>query len=923
MSEAYLLTISACPIIFTSPGLGTVTDMSVLPTTNDEWPSGHDLTTIANGALDPKYLQDWTEKIDLLNGNLDIDGLTFRIHDILMDYDGAQRNIASYLFTRTDQESCQLGATIEKNETTSFTVRGSYNPIPDAGAHVWINNEAIFIDSISGMTVNISERGWLGTFASKHEIDEGANYFPAIYLDYPGCFKAKVLLWRKDDNGTWSIIWRGVGGRAPRQSGNGAPIELQCEHWYTQFKNDGYKVIEATTNLVGFDTRRTAIRQTERSPARFPLTNIVYYTPYSFSTSVEDVGSNRLIFYRDAFESYYKLYEAPRVSGIGRRKEDDSLAIVENTSFWNYQAFITYGESIATVNIDEISAGLIDVSYRGFTPGNSTVSLPDGSSAVKISLPAGEALHVFRQDTALNVVIDGIQSMDTITFVSSGSVSTCETNTAFIGDIAEETIENQDKVAGFIYGASPHGERQMIVKGGSYDYTRQNDSDTPLYIGLPTVSFRDKEINKYTESRRQFHFVQQEVELAHRVSLKSRHWMDLIRYGIIEPLYNPNDWSFTFADYMAVKLDNPSFTTEFFLEPDNSYGDIVQGLSQFYSIVPVTTTGGKLRFQKLRKPSNTTPSVATLTSADLVEAPSWQTEGDQVITTVVYNSEGLQSGKLVINNRFAQGKYGVCQTVDVDLSKIGIERALFQREAVPLLSAHTQLRFFDFFGEPYLKVSFGVSLEYLDTIYPGMIVTLTEWLLPNGTGSRGLSAAKLLITEKSISLQDGTIRFTGMLFPNDNTSGYSPCIKISAINTGTKTLTIYTTYIDTGRADGPTDYAGSNLSIYTSNSGFSANDGGLAWLNIGDKVELILRNSTTFSTFSLTVASKGSGTLTVSETITTSPVDWPTEAAAGNVDLRFNGYTTSGIQAEQKTWAYLADGDTSLIATVAPAQKLR
>lgn len=100
------------------------------------------------------------------------------------------------------------------------------------------------------------------------------------------------------------------------------------------------------------------------------------------------------------------------------------------------------------------------------------------------------------------------------------------------------------------------------------------------------------------------------------------------------------------------------------------------------------------------------------------------------------------------------------------------------------------------------------------------------------------------------------------------------------------------------------------------------NDRGIGYFAPSQKVQLILRNTGNYSVFNATVASVGTTTITLSETVVTSPVDWPAQALNGNVDLRFSDYETSGILESQKTWAYIGDGDTGLLNGTIRNQKL-
>lgn len=960
-STGYLLTIAGCPVVFTSPGIGYIDSMSSLPINHADWPYGISaITQVANGALDPNSIGDFSEELDLLNSNFNADGITFRVHDILMTYEGETVNIASKLFTSKNQETCQLAATYTADDNTGqFTVRGE-NIVPDTLGFVWINGEALEKDSISGQNVNVNTRGALGTRRQTHRVDSSSHYYPTIFLSYPGPYRQKVLLWRRDEDGNWSVLWRGVGGRAPRASGNGVPIELQCEHFWTDLKGKTYEVTEAKTKLAGWDARKLGFR---------------IVTPTSPDIQFE-VPSNRNIEYNERdYPSRYSyglhyVWERNRATGqlfdgwttpVGIEADVTenkfSLILPDGSPSVNFrtQLFGNYGG---------VGAGIDARAIRPFQSSELPVTSDQdaGKKKVFIPIPEWSAFQVFKNGAVAadnnHLIVDRVDSLEQFDIVNSGSINTCLTRTTWVGDIEAESYRNPNIVysSGSIVSASfpsdptvvnglPHKARRMFYycSASSYDWAAQNLPNTsgagraPLYFESGSAVFKAKNpadtsfqrlsdnFSLGSESWRSIHFVMQQVDLEHRMSLKSRHWLDLIRYGIIEKFKYDADFDFSFNSYMSLKLQNPSLTTELLLEPKTSVGDAIQGLTQYYGIAPTTTTEGKMRFARITKPSTTTSSSWTLTSNDYVksEQPTWEDVGDNVVTTVVVSSDGIQDGKgTIINNQEARAKYGDVQRIEINMSKVGIEDAIFQREdAIGTIAADIQSNFFELFKDPYTAYTVHLPLSWMTRIYPGMVITVSDWLVPNSEGGRALASAKLLVQKKVTSLQTGKVSITGILFPRAVNTGFSPCVKISDVNVATKTLTVTSSYIATGRSstESPTDYAGSNLAGYSR----TANDLGINWFNPGDKVQFIIRDTATWIYQSYTIASVGSNTIVLSETINTGVVNWPAAATSGTLDLRFDAYGTSGLQVDQKTWAYLGDGTTRRIVSLAPIKKLR
>ena len=195
MKEGYILTIQGCPVGFASAG----TDMSNLPTGNADWPTGLTAGNVVYAGLDASFLGSWTEEIDPLESTFNGGNLTFRLNDKVVSYAGADRNIATYLFTRTDQDETQLTATLSATATTgdTFTVDVPHD-ITGTNFVVWIEGEAIYCSSVSTNTVTIQTRGYYGTKITAHTVDTTMNYYPTVWVDYPGTVKQDLKLWRQE-----------------------------------------------------------------------------------------------------------------------------------------------------------------------------------------------------------------------------------------------------------------------------------------------------------------------------------------------------------------------------------------------------------------------------------------------------------------------------------------------------------------------------------------------------------------------------------------------------------------------------------------------------------------------------------------------------------------------------------------------------
>ena len=980
-SQAYALVIRGCPVIFTTPGTrqagsglstGNPFDQeTIISLTNTIGWGEHGVPLIAEGTLDPTSLGEFSEEIDLLNHEFNADGMTFRIFDIPIEFGDMfsgieRRNIASFLFTKTDQITAQLSQSITASYTGGrLKFRGNTN-YPSVGSNFvfWIDGEA-FNGIVNSPSDEIEyTRRIYRTQPEDHFVLSGSNYYPTIYLQYPGCFKQKVELWKLFDTNEWKCIWRGVGGRAPRSASDGTAIELQCEHYWTDFKGKKFEVVEAKTKLAGWDSRKLSFRKYQKTGDMFSA----YHAPpdrYFETPTAQNIEYNT----RNYPSIYsYGLYDIfTDYNGTGEffdgwirttHLENDivdgnfSLRVpAPSQTSWRLQIFGNYGA---------IGAPIDSRAYRSFDLSEVPITSAeeDGAYVIKAPIPEWSAFQVFKNGALAtdnnHLFIDYVNSLREFNFISSGSQNTCLTRTVWVGEIDKEdyipqklptdqgffqaTSEPAD-TSGRAPSGGAHAARRMFYycQSGSFNFDWQRDPSirrngagrNPLYFMSGSAIFKDKnlrninmntETDPISETWRQIHFVMQEVELEHKISLRSRHWMDLVRYGLIERFRLSTDFDFSYRNYLRLKLENPSFATEIFLDGGQSNGEIIQAFSQFYGIVPTSTTNGQMTFCKIEKPTDVSKYDIAIAPEVYAteEKPTWENVGDNVVTSIFVNSEGFSGGKLAVFNQYSKAKYGDNQTINIDLEKIGIEDTVFQRpDPEAWVSSYVISNYLQKFLEPYTLLTFHLPLSYLDRIFPSMIVNVTDWLLPDGSGNRGIDAKNVLVVKRTVNLQEGRVSIGCVNFPGKRNYGFSPCLRVSSINAGTKTITINTgSYIATGRTEGPTDYSGANLEYYAK----TANDGGLGFITVGDKIQLILRDTATWVYDTFTVAAISAGTITVSETITTSPVDWPTYATTGMLDVKFAAYDTSGIRSQQRQWCYIGDGNTRRIKSIDPIQ---
>jgi hypothetical protein len=260
---------------------------------------------------------------------------------------------------------------------------------------------------------------------------------------------------------------------------------------------------------------------------------------------------------------------------------------------------------------------------------------------------------------------------------------------------------------------------------------------------------------------------------------------------------------------------------------------------------------------------------------------------------------------VIVRDQRTRQRYG--QRREVELALTGLPRARQNGSDARALAQRAMHRIIGLWGELRFMVTFKLPIDRLfgsSAIYAGDYILATEWNLPDGTGTRGLSNVPLFIMGRDVQLgEEPCIEYIALLMPV--AYGYAPCIKVNDMtigypSAGKTTIVADTQYIYAGSAD-ENDYAGA-----------ISDDLGVGWFQAGDKVALYLRDDTSGQReVSLTVESVDtvSGSLVVTPEVPLVPYDWDAAIVGGLwVDLVYDQavvLTDDG----QKSFAFVGTGN--------------
>jgi len=820
----------------------------------------------------------WSERMRLVDGDLDVDGMTFELHDVrpeqalgysLVPYDPGiaigKRWLTYFSRQSAEVDSAVLSASID-DAVTSFDLTASSasavsGSIPGV---LWVDDEAINCASIAGTTVTVASggRGYYGTKARAHLVDEEFGAIPEVWTAPPSLYRRRVILWRIDaTSATATPIWRGYSNR-PRLSPNGMSWQLQCEPAWTVDRARPLGLQTAGTHLRGYSTE--AIGFGAQMGKRYTIDSTTTTPATAFSTLQELLSWSKSV-----VEATLPGVGSSGATGVTAAQVD--LQIVPGTRRVRLSVQTSDANNNAMVAVCNVFGQLTLGTQSNSNPqySNCEVELPE--LALVLPLPYHASSTPTIPVRSVNTLPATFETPD----VSNNGPHRTVVRQALIGGAG-------DNARLVLYPEGSPSSDTGTLRGPSitaryryFDAKNGNVIDPPRFgnRGAITASGR----------------------LALGASVTTTHWLyglqAIVRdtNGIVRVGFDTRNFDDEVSEDTVVLTESELADRVWNLDGTMTLGDLAVPTLAAEGCCPAIREHGKVGFVAIRNPVATEQVIASFTPADFVVGTRALYEDSPV---GVVNTAEIEYGgeKVRLVDQRGVNRYGQGRAVSLKLMGLQLSQGIADARSI---ASRVLSRIVQVFGEPTSVLKWTTSLYFSD-VFLGDIVSVTDSTTPNGAGGRGSSERRCQVIARTIDLAKGTIAWEGIVLPL--VYGYAPACKIASISGAA--LTADTGYVLAGTPDA-TDYAG-----------FGGTDRGVSTFKAGFGVKLVARDTTTYTYYPGVVDSvdPSTGTITLTAPVPTSPYDWVTAAANDWVDIVFDDYDQPSVTSEQKLYAVCGNG---------------
>ncbi len=859
MSAGYALSLDGCPLLFRD---GTSTS---LPTSTDaDWSTAWTAACL----LETPQIS-WTERIHVIDGDMDVEAQTFQLHDASLGsgITGSYPCI-TYLTTRSSENIVGHKITGSISAAAlSITILAGGASYPSGSQVIYVDQEAILCDSRSGnvFTVNASGRGYYGSLAVAHTTTTdvyGASGAAVAWRDFPGFHRRRVILWRVSGAGVATPLWRGICGITPRLARGGAMMEIQAEHLWTRIADLPLGPPAAGAHLSRFNSGGI---QLGLRPGDNQLTVNIPWTGLFVSTSIQPTLDDAL---------------TAAVGALQRQADSVGVEATMRASVLNDA--IHFEVTVPTATMVTVAAQIAGGKKESVTwEGNhADLDLTELPSAL---------VYVDPGNSAYDLPVDNTLSMPTLGYTA----------------------------------ASPDGFRTSTapVFRGAYSDDLWLDVSPSSYSSYYSTLTGSAKLTPRTSlgrpSPRPF-WVTEALYLKATACITTEHWAHGLRYGVVAGVagltqtgLDARDWEWSGFDRLVRLRTGPSAARKWFFDGSTKFGPTFTAICR-YEGAALAIRNSRFSPIVIQPPIATDVPVATLTKADILGVSLWSHNDDGLVNCAEVETNDL---KVLVRDVNSVSRYGPTRTVKLEL-KDGVTRGSDPRS----IAQNVLRNVIGMFSEPTYLATIKCRLDKADAIQTGDYISVTEPFMPNGDGTRGWATKVVQVVGRTPSTreEDGSVTLFVLDYGRPALSGYAPAARCASGATPSNFVNIDINYIAVGSAESglPTDYAGSDQAGYTG----SANDGGVTMFVAGDRVQLrVIDEASPPTPVSMIVASTdvtgGLRVINFTSSLPTSPYDWPAKIAAGvaKIDVVYDAWDTSGFQTAQQNYAAIGSYTTDVI----------
>lgn len=907
----FVLTLEGCPYALATAGVSSVAFTGDRPT---DWAKSTVEWIVVNGAL--KMPTGWTERVALVEPDLDVQNMSFTVHDVIATSgDASGSNLLTYLGSgQNSLVRSSLSASLSATGTSISVDDGSV--FGSANFNVWIDREAIRISSRSGNTLTVDTsvavgRGILGSRVKAHNIDADTAYKPAIFSTFPWMTRRRIVLWLGIISASGALTdpvpeWKGIISQAPRLADDGAAWEIAADYVWQTTADIYVGQRGETCRMQGFETAMGFENSVMTLRAQLGLVGGALVEKRAYAGGL---GVPTFIETLDAL--------------CARMQRSMTAAMADTTSLSGYAAAVTgqvrvthdggvVTASITALDVSVVSSITLTLQSSYTADARASASGTRGATVTAAWPAAAQFLATLDHEQTIHMAsvaslpatwdqahgIFGIRHAISAAHLISGGE-----NWHFILDpiptLARgvEPVDTTNRTITGYFGIYPYDFRALgyesidgvIVAHGSTAWVI-GEIPFSLAFGVDTTDWTYA-LEKVIIGNTFLAGTPQEIDVA----ASDWDWSRTLRlYERTPPLLRSRRWSF---------------------DGGLSLKDMIVECARFSGGM-IAVKRGAITIDAMEKPlrSDVTDAAHTIVSADLAAGakPRWQQNQEGIANIVDLTLEGMRTYRWIITDRGSVARYGPRRKIEISLHGLSFSDEL-QALGPRYIGEFVYGRVLGLWADSSEVARFEVSLAKLDTVFIGDTVTVTDWLAPNARRGRGWSTRKAKVIGREISFESGTITLDCLAFSQTNYSGFAPCCRAQSIAGAAFTAA--------GSYANGSDYAGSDETGYANATrGTVANDRGVGYFKAGDRVELIERDNVSPHTpESLIISSVD--TPSTSITFTTTPsADWQTIiAGGGTVDLRYDDYATSGLQTAQKDWPFVSDRATLKIGGTSDA----